>query len=202
MLKVILINPTQPAKYHQPPMGLALIAAALEREGYQVAVVDANALRLKPENIVPYVIDADVVGLTAMTPTINTAISIAHYLKQANSDLTIILGGAHGTLLPEQTLTSAPQIDVIIRGEGEKTIIELLRALEYGQPLSKILGISYREDGDVVSNSARSTNIDLDSLPFLAYHLLPWQSYKPHPPHGCALLNIARAGYIWNIKEV
>ncbi len=186
MFKVALINPPQSAKYSQPPMGLAIIAAVLERLGYKVAVVDANALKLKPEDIVPYVIDADIIGLTAMTPTINAAISIAHQLKLANPDLTIILGGAHATLLPNETLFSAPEIDVVVRGEGEETIIDLLRALENKQPLGDVPGISYRKDGEVVSNPARSTTIDLDSLPFLAYHLLPWQRYKPHPPHGRA----------------
>ncbi|MFC1978314.1 B12-binding domain-containing radical SAM protein [Chloroflexota bacterium] len=111
MFKITLINPPQSSKYSQPPMGLAIIAAVLERRGYNVAVVDANALKLKPENIVPYVIDADIVGLTAMTPTINTAITIAHHLKTANPDLTIILGGAHATLLPDETLISAPCLE-------------------------------------------------------------------------------------------
>ena len=168
-------------------MGLATIAAVLEREGYQVTLLDANALRLKPEDIFPYVADADVVGLTAMTPTISSAMSIAHHLKRANSNLTIILGGAHATLLPEATLTSAPQVDVVVRGEGEDTIVNLLRALENKQTLTDIPGISYREDGKTVSTSERSTDVDLNSLPFLAYHLLPWQRYKPHPPHGRAL---------------
>ncbi|MBT9138836.1 MAG: 2-hydroxyethylphosphonate methyltransferase [Syntrophomonadaceae bacterium] len=59
--------------------------------------------------------------------------------------------------------------------------------MEHKQPLHDIQGITYRKDGEVVSNSARPTNVDLDSLPFLAYHLLPWQRYKPHPPHGRAL---------------
>ena len=187
MLKIALVNPNQSAAYSQPPLGLALIAAVLEREGYQVTVLDANALNLQPEAVVPLVSNADIIGLTAMTPTINTAIAIARHLKKAYPDLPIVLGGAHATLLPEETLTTAPEIDIIVRGEGEETIIELLRALEYKQPLSKIAGISYRKDGEVVSNPARSRNIDLDSLPFLAYHLLPWRRYKPHPPHGRSL---------------
>ena len=186
MFKVALINPIQSTKYSQPPMGLALIAAVLEREGYQVTVLEANALKLQPKDIVPLV-SADVIGLTAMTPTISTAIAIAHHLKEVYPDLPIVLGGAHATLLPEETLVTVPEIDILIRGEGEETIIELLQALEYKQPLSKILGISYRKDGKVVSNPTRSKNIDLDSLPFLAYHLLPWRRYKPHPPHGRAL---------------
>ena len=63
-------------------MGLAQIAAVLEGKGYQVTIVDANALRLKPQDVVSYSVDADIVGLTAMTPTINTATAIAHYLKK------------------------------------------------------------------------------------------------------------------------
>jgi len=187
MLKIALVNPIQSTGYSQPPLGLALIAAVLEREGYQVTVLEANALKLPPEDVVPLVSDADVVGVTTMTPTINTATAIARYLKKAYPDLPIILGGAHATLLPEETLVTAPEIDILVRGEGEETIIEVLRALEHKQPLSKISGISYRKDGGVASNPAKSENVDLDSLPFLAYHLLPWRSYKPHPPHGRAL---------------
>ncbi|MFC1951691.1 B12-binding domain-containing radical SAM protein [Chloroflexota bacterium] len=187
MFKVALINPTQSSGYSQPPMGLALIAAVLEREGYQVALLEANALKLQPEDLVPLVTGVDVVGLTAMTPTINTAMAIAHHLKKAYPDLPIILGGAHATLLPEETLIAAPEIDILVRGEGEVTIIELLQALEYERPLSEILGISYRKDDEVVSNHARPKKVDLDSLPFVAYHMLPWRKYKPHPPHGRAL---------------
>lgn len=187
MLKIALINPAQPNKYPQPPIGLALIAAVLEREGYPVTVLDANALRLQPKDLAPLVTDVDVVGLTAMTPTVGAAVSIARHLKQANPELTIILGGAHATLLPEETLATAPEIDIIVRGEGEETIIELLQALEAKQPLDNISGISYRTTGKVINTTARFTNVDMESLPFLAYHLLPVQKYKPHPPHGRAL---------------
>ena len=186
MFKVSLINPPQFTKYLQPPMGLALLAAVLEKEGYRVTVLDANALGLRPEEVAPFVSDADVIGLTAMTPTIGTAISISRHLKQANSNPTIILGGPHATLLPEETLATDSEIDVIVTGEGERTIIELLQALEHKQALNGIPGISYRKDGEVINNPPTSENVDLNSLPFLAYHLLPWERYKPHPPHGRA----------------
>ncbi|MFQ6121922.1 MAG: B12-binding domain-containing radical SAM protein [Dehalococcoidales bacterium] len=187
MLKVTLINPVQPTKYPQPPVGLALIAAILERDGYPVSILDANALRLRPEEVVPLITDADVVGLTAMTPTIGAAINIARHLKQAKPDLITILGGAHATLLPEETLAIAPEIDIIVKGEGEETVIELLRALENKQPLDNISGISYRMNGTAISTPIRLRNVDMNSLPYLAYHLLPWRKYKPHPPHGRAL---------------
>jgi len=186
MLKVTLINPPQHTRYPQPPMGLALIAAVLENARYQVSVVDANILGLKPEEVLPLVNDADVVGLTTMTPTIGAAIGIAHHLKRANPRLTIILGGCHATLLPEETLANAPEIDIIVAGEGDKTIIQLLQAIEERQPFEGVSGIAFRRDGRVVVNQATAETVELDSLPFLAYHLLPWQKYRPHPPHGRA----------------
>lgn len=186
MLKVTLINPPQFTRYPQSPVGLTLIAAVLERAGYQVTILDANAMGLQPQDIPPLVNDADIVGLTAMTPTVSVAINVAHHLKQANSNLTIILGGAHATLLPDETLARAPEIDIIVRGEGETAIIELLEALAGRQPLDNISGISFRTDGKVISTATRTASIEMDSLPFPAYHLLPWQRYKPHPPHGQA----------------
>ena len=187
MLKVALIAPNLSSQYPQPPMGLALIAAVLEKAGYPVSMVDANALNLPLDAITPLVRDADIVGLTAMTPSINIALTTARHLKKTYPNLTIILGGAHATLLPEETLAAAPEIDFIVRGEGEETILKLLPALENKQPLDGIPGISYRKEGKIISNPPPPNLIDLNSLPFLAYHLLPWQKYKPHPPHGRAL---------------
>ena len=186
-MRVILVNPPQDTGYPLPPMGLSLLAAVLERKGHRVTVVDANALNLKPEGIAPHITNADVIGITAMTPTINAAINIAHHLKQNDSHSTIILGGAHASLLSEETLTTASPIDIVVRGEGEETIIELLQALEEKQPLDNIPGISYRRNGEVINTPARSTTVDLDSLPFLAHQLLPWKRYKPYPPYGRAL---------------
>jgi radical SAM superfamily enzyme YgiQ (UPF0313 family) len=165
-------------------MGLALIAALLEKKGYPVTVVDDNALQLKFGEIAPLVSDADVVGLSATTPTINIATGLARHLKQAKPDLTIVLGGPHPTLLPQETMLASPDIDIVIRGEGEATIIELLQSLESKQPLANIAGISYRQNGKMTSTRPRPITLDLDSLPFLAYHLLPWRRYRPRPPRG------------------
>ena len=163
-----------------------MIAAFLEENGYPVTILDANALGLQPEQIPSLLADINVAGVTAMTPTIGSATAIIRCLKKAGPELTVILGGAHATLLPEETLMNNQEMDVIVRGEGEETIIKLLQALEHKQPLGDIPGISYRENGKVVSTPQNTENIDMDSLPFLAYHLLPWDKYRPHPPHGRA----------------
>ena len=187
MLKVTLINPPQDTRYPQPPIGLALIAAILEKAGYTVNLLDANALQLNPQMIAERVVDTDVIGITAMTPTIGTALSIAHHIKQKTPHLKVIMGGPHVTLLPEETLTTSNDIDVIIRGEGDVTIIDLLKSIENQQSLSSIEGISYKQNGKIIHTLDRTSIVDMNSLPYPAYHLLPWRKYKPHPPHGMAL---------------
>ncbi|MGD0779731.1 MAG: radical SAM protein [Dehalococcoidales bacterium] len=187
MLKVTLINPPQDTRYPQPPLGLALIAAILEKADYPVTLLEANALQLKPEAIADIVSDADIVGITATTPTIGTALSIARHLKRKNSNFKIIMGGPHVTLLPEETLVSSPDVDVIVRGEGDETVIALLQAIENHRPLNGVAGISYKLDGKIVHTADRTSMVDMDALPYPAFHLLPWKKYKPHPPHGMAL---------------
>jgi anaerobic magnesium-protoporphyrin IX monomethyl ester cyclase len=186
MQKVTLVNPPQFTNYPQPPMGLILLAAVLESKGYPVNLVDANFLGLKPADIVPLLGDTDILGLTAMTPTVSRAIDIAREVKAARPGLTIVMGGPHATLLPAETMAVAPEVDIIVRGEGEESFINLLSALEDRKPLENVKGITYRKDGIVVNNPPSPEISDLDSLPFLAYHLLPLKSYKPHPPHGRA----------------
>ena len=180
MQKVTLVNPPQFSGYPQPPMGLILIAAVLESKGYPVSLLDANLLNLKPADIVPLLRDTDILGLTAMTPTVSRAIDIARELKSARPDLPIIMGGPHATLLPSETMAIAPEVDIIVRGEGEESFVNLLSALDDNRSLENIPGISYRKDGIVVDNPPSPEISDLDSLPFLAYHLLPLKTYKPH----------------------
>jgi anaerobic magnesium-protoporphyrin IX monomethyl ester cyclase len=184
MLKITLINPPQFTRYPQPPLGLALIAAVLEKTGFSVTLIDANALGIKPEDIPGMIADADVIGLTAMTPTISTALRIAEYIKQSKPAVKIIMGGAHATMLPQETMVASPAVDIIVRGEGDESVVEVLKALEGNRALDSVAGISYRADGTIRHSPDRSSNVDIDSLPFEAFHKLPWKLYRPHPPHG------------------
>ncbi|NQE05798.1 Ribosomal protein S12 methylthiotransferase RimO [ANME-1 cluster archaeon GoMg1] len=181
---MILINPPLDTKYPQPPLGLASLAAVLERNGYNVEILDANALQLSEKDVVKKAWSEDIIGITAMTPTINSAIRIARGIKQNNPESTIIFGGPHATILAEDILNNVPEIDIIVRGEGEETIVELCNALENNNSIENICGISYRDDNAIKNTPSRPHIMDLDSLPFLAYHLLPLGKYKLHPPHG------------------
>ena len=186
-MKVLLINPPQLTKYPQPPLGLAMLAAVIDEKGYSVKIVDLAALGAS-EDAIPQIIQnekPDIVGVTAMTSTINSAIKVAHKVKESNSNILIILGGAHASILPEETLQKNPEIDIIIRGEGEKTILELVERInQQASDLSSILGLTYKTESGVRSNPSRPAILDLDTLPFPAFHLLPHGKYRLHPPFG------------------
>ncbi|MFC1962783.1 B12-binding domain-containing radical SAM protein [Chloroflexota bacterium] len=183
-MRILLINPPQGEKYPQPPLGLASIAAILEKNRYDVEILDANALQLSEVEIAERVGKSEVVGLTAMTPTIKSAIRIAERIKVTAPDSIVILGGPHATILPTETLSNVPQIDIIVMEEGEDTILELLHALSYSKGLGNVNGITYRDNGEIKSTPARPQTLDLDAQPFLPYHLLPMKKYKLHPPYG------------------
>jgi radical SAM superfamily enzyme YgiQ (UPF0313 family) len=181
---MLLINPTFNTKYPQPPLGIASLAAVIEKNGFPVEILDANALQLSDNDVAERSDGEDVVGITAMTPNINSAIRIVKSIKQRNPKITIILGGSHATILSEEIMNKIPEIDIIVKGEGEETIVELYKGLIKGSNLKKIDGIIYRDHGLIENNSSRKHIKDLDSLPFLAYHLLPLDKYAFHPPHG------------------
>jgi len=164
-----------------------MVAAVLEKNGYLVKILDLPASGFS-ENSLSTIIrqeKPDVVGVTAMTPTINSAVGIVEKVKECDSNITVVLGGAHATILPEETLKSIPEIDVIVRGEGEQTTLELVKVLEKNpDSLNQVLGITCRERGSVRSNPLGPPVSDLDTLPFPAFHLLPIGKYRLHPPFG------------------
>jgi radical SAM superfamily enzyme YgiQ (UPF0313 family) len=186
IMNVLLINPphvlsTKNAWYDimsvMPPLGLAWIASVLERDGHRVKILDANALRLVPQQVPPWVREQgpfELVGITATTPLITSALTIARLLKTQCPDTPIVLGGVHPTVLPEGVLRESA-VDFVVRGEGENTV----RELAAGRPREEIAGISYRQQGATVHNPDRPLIADLDELPLPAYHLLPMAKYRP-----------------------
>lgn len=185
-MKILLINPPQVTKYPQPPLGLAIMAAVLENSGYDVKILDLPALGLSEISFSGIIQGEkpDVVGITAMTPTINSAISIATKVKEVDASIMVILGGHHATILPEETLRSIPDIDIVVREEGEQTMLQLVKVLDEGSSnMEHVLGITYR-NGSYVRSTPTRPILDLDALPFPAFHLLPTGKYCPHPPFG------------------
>ena len=186
-MKILLVNPPQRTKCPQPPLGLAMVAAVLEKNGDSVQILDLALLGMSDESLRIRIQQEkpDIVGITAMTPTINSALSVAKRVKEIDRDILVILGGSHATLLPEETLQDSPDIDVIVCGEGEQTTPEVVAALkEDAGSLRQVPGVAYREGNKTRTNPTRPPILDLDSLPFPAFHLLPMGKYRLHPPFG------------------
>jgi anaerobic magnesium-protoporphyrin IX monomethyl ester cyclase len=193
-MRVALLSPKWSRKANDyPPLGLAYLAAVLERDGHEVSVFD---LGLEPQTPIQTEIDRicasdpQVVGITSMTSVYQSALDTAALLK-ARLGRPIVVGGPHATVFPERVLLEAPVIDYVVRGEGEETFAELVDALESGQyDVRGILGVTHRQHGSIVSNPDRPLIRDLDALPFPARHLVQMDRYGLRTPDGRPMVTI------------
>ena len=184
-MKTLLINPPYSfAEVPIIPMGLAYIAAVLERDGNDVQILDLlvsqhteEKIRNKIEEYQP-----DIIGITCVTMNYPIASDILRTCKNINKDVTTIIGGPHVTFCPEQTLNEAPWIDIVVRGEGERTIIDIVN----GKSLDFVDGIAFRSNGIRIT-AERELIENLDDLPFPARHLFPLSKYLALDCH-CSLV--------------
>lgn len=167
------------------PLGLGYIAAVLAREGHSVVIEDAQCLCLDHETLLKRIVDSDpdIVGITGTTPTFGSTLKIAHLLKRNLPRVPIILGGAHVSALPKETMIY-DCFDVGVIGEGDYTTLELVRQIERCglSELGKVAGIAFRHDGEILQTERRPFIKNLDELPYPARHLLPpLHMYHPAP---------------------
>jgi len=163
-----------------PPLGLAYIASALERNGYTVNIIDANAERLSVEETVFRILESkpDLAGFSAVTPTIDICHQLAEKIKKEKSAIVTVAGGIHPSSLPEETLQECAGFDFLIRGEGELVLVQLLGALNNNIALDDIKGLAYRNSGKIIVNGTADSIDNLDELGFPARHLLKNALYK------------------------
>lgn len=169
-----------------PPLGLLYIASMLEKEGISVSVIDSDIQGYCLEDCLEYIkqTSPSIVGITAMSTFVKTSAELLHRVKHYNKNILCVMGGPHPTVLPEETLKKYTGVDVIVRVEGEFTMLELCKAFFDGKDFSRIEGISYREDDKVLHTPNRPFIKDLGVLPFPARHLLPIEKYKINTIHG------------------
>lgn len=178
--KVLLIEPPGTIKLYSaskikaaipvvPSISLATLAGALLKKGYKdTKILDLNISK-NPDKAIQRVMNAykpNFVGITFVTPLFASARKICKKIKKNYPDVIIIGGGVHSTILPRETLEKG-QFDVVVIGEGEQTLVELVGGKEWGD----IKGIAYKKDGKVFINPPRPLIENLDDLPFPAWHL-------------------------------
>lgn len=199
-LKVLLVT----SPYHSGvveaagvwlPLSFVYVGGAARAAGAEVRVYDAMSLFASHDDIRKVIEDfrPDVVGTSAITATEPDARLICETAKRWNPAVKTVVGNVHATFCWDQILRDDPNVDFVVRGEGERTMMELVRAIEAGEGYDRILGLAYRKDGAPVTNEARPLEPDLDLLP-PAWDLVDWPLYYYRPrPHGrLAIANSAR----------
>ncbi|MCP3951403.1 MAG: B12-binding domain-containing radical SAM protein [Desulfobacterales bacterium] len=180
-MRALLVNPYYPIdETPSPPLGLAFIAAVLERAGLEVKILDYVVFPYSRAVLAAEIkiFQPAILGLTAVTMTFENAIAVVQAAKAINPDIITVMGGPHVTFRARKTLVEHPELDVIVLGEGEETIVDLTRAIENEQNWHSIKGLVFRNGPEIVDTGHKPPGINVDTLPLPARHLLPLGRYR------------------------
>ncbi len=198
--KIQLLHP--PGIYHARnlssltpslPLGLAYVAAALEKAGFPVGVIDAigeaptqvekdgefRRVGLGTADIIRRIDpDTKVVGISIMFSFLwPSTRELIRAIRAARPDVILVGGGEHFTGLPEYSMAQAP-IDFIVMGEGEEIVVELMGALATGRTdYESLAGLAWRQDGEIRVNPRHARHRDVDEIAWPAWHLFDVKAY-------------------------
>lgn len=179
-MRVLLISTPHPLEENPlPPLSLAYLAAALERSGHEVRILDFLVMPYRAEKIRQALDEftPEMIGATCVTMNYPIAARMLRQCKQAAPEATTVIGGPHVSFTAEETLLAAHWIDFVVMGEGERTIVELARAVESGRGHQDVRGIAFAADGAIARTPSRPLVADLDGLPLPARRLIPISRY-------------------------
>jgi radical SAM superfamily enzyme YgiQ (UPF0313 family) len=203
-MNVLLINPHKliPVSFSltqisTPPLGLAYIAGSLEQIGCNVTVFDCIAEC--PNNFFAFEQDNDLmvqgitfndffkkfsnhqfemIGLTVMFSNnwlINK--SFINEIKKKFPSSLVVAGGEHVSAIPEYCLSDCEGLDVVVIGEGEQIIQQLVRAIEMKSDFSTVNGIAYKSEGKIIRNTRNSRIGQINEITMPSWHLFPLDKY-------------------------
>jgi radical SAM superfamily enzyme YgiQ (UPF0313 family) len=166
----------QPLYRATPPLSHLALAGPLREAGYDVEIIDAKwdfDWRARVRECAGRLLCAGVTSLTG--PAVSDALEFAAFVREVLPDVPIIWGGWHTSFAAQQAMED-PRVDVVVRGMGERTFVEVVRAIEIGDSLGSILGIHYRQDGKIASTPDRPLE-DINKYPPPAYDLIEPKRY-------------------------
>jgi len=159
------------------PLSLLSTGAKLDAEGYKVVIIDQRTDKEWKKRLTGELGQNPIcVGVTSMTGSqILGALEATETVKTHNPRIPLIWGGVHASIFPRETLKH-PQIDLVVKHEGEETFFQLVKRLEAGESMAGLAGVCYKENGEYRENPDRPF-IDLDQHPEPAYHLINIEDY-------------------------
>ena len=175
-----------------PPLGLLYIGAVLEKEGHKVQIVPADIFDLSWKKIRRKIQDfkPEIIGVTSTTENRFQSFKLIKTAKLALPKAITVMGGPHASMAAEDSLKHIQELDIAVLGEAEQTMIDLCQALNHGidlASLANIKGIAYRTKQGIQINPPQTLIKDLDTLPYPAFHLVPFEKYNFRfevPEHG------------------
>jgi anaerobic magnesium-protoporphyrin IX monomethyl ester cyclase len=173
-LKFSFVNPAPSADTPSmvtsawPPLGMLYIAGMLINEGIEVSILDQAIRNATIEQTINWVKkqNPDIVGFSVCGSSAREAFRVVEAVKKANPDTLTVLGNYHATFNAERILRKYQGVDIIVRGEGEYTSVDLVKALEEKRSLKKVDGLTFRNNGNIVSTPDRPLIKNIDELPF------------------------------------
>lgn len=200
-MKVLFIEPPKlfwfvMGEYLPPPLGILELAAYVESKdkNIDIEVLDCQAegvgwdkLKKRIEALNPDIIVSSALA-TCNTYLVLRTLELA---KKIDPEIKTVVGGQHFTALARESLEMYPEIDFVIRGEGEETLLDLVQTLHQNKPLSSVQGLSFRDNGKIIENSLRPLMENLDDLPLPGYHLIEEHIKKYH----FKMMASSKAGY-------
>ena len=175
--KVVFFFPAFSSTEATAPLGILAVATPLLRAGYEVTLIDSTITPDYQQRVLAELEDALCLAISLVTgPMIRETVQIARAAKQLYPDKPVVLGGWHPSLLPDQTL-AAEYVDIVVVGQGEDTMLEVVRHIEAGEPPCGVAGAAYKEDGRLRFNPRREMR-PISELPPKAYHLADFDAYQ------------------------
>jgi anaerobic magnesium-protoporphyrin IX monomethyl ester cyclase len=173
-MKFSFINPSPPSESMYmvptawPPLGILYCAEVLKDEGIEVSLLDQPAKGFSLDQTVKWVKkeNPDILGFSVLLSTAKEAPKIAREVKEENPNVTVVFGGHHSTFNAKRILDKYSFVDIVVRGEGEYTSLDIARCIENRGMLNKVEGITFRKNGRILSTPDRVLNKDVDVLPF------------------------------------
>jgi anaerobic magnesium-protoporphyrin IX monomethyl ester cyclase len=189
-MKILFVEPPKDVwfvmgEYLPPPYGIIQLAAFLENKNKEVEIeiLDCNAQQVDWQGLEKHIASSkpDIVASSSLS-TCNTyaVVRTLEIAKRLNANIITVTGGQHFTATAEDSLHEYPEIDVIVRGEGEETLTELVANANKKAAFSQIKGISFRHGRKIVHNPQRPLIENLENLPFPGYHLVKDIVHKYH----------------------
>lgn len=179
-MRVLLLSTPYPLEENPlPPLSLAYLAAVLRKEGFEVKILDFLVTGYHPDKLRKELKSyrPKLVGATSVTLNYPIARRMLKSCKAFDPGIVTVIGGPHSTFAVEETLLRSPWIDLIAIGEGERTIVDLAKALAEGRDFHQVSGIAFVDGGRVMRTAPQALIEDLDQLPLPARELLPMSRY-------------------------